>query len=228
MNQFILGNSRFRRDEFPKHRELFQTLAAGQRPEALFITCSDSRISPDLVLQAAPGELFHCRNAGNIVPAYGETTGGVSATIEYAVQALEVEHVVVCGHYGCGVMHALLHPSSVTDMPNVARWMHYGNRAHAIVTRNHDHLSEAEQLREMSRQNVLAQLDNLRTHPAVASRIVEGTLQIHGWVYELETGSIYAYDSPTGRFKLVQDVETPSPVPRPAPNTAPMLVGGAV
>src|SRR3954454_22507395 len=116
MQRLIEGVSKFQREVFPSKRELFEQLSSSQKPDALFITCSDSRVVPELFTQAGPGDLFLCRNAGNMVPPYGEMAGGVSATIEYAVLALGVRHIVVCGHTDCGAMKGVLHPELVKDM----------------------------------------------------------------------------------------------------------------
>src|SRR3982751_6268271 len=116
MERLLKGVSTFQREVFPQHRELFERLAAKQNPMALFITCADSRVVPDLITQSDPGDLFICRNAGNMVPPYGEMNGGVSATIEYAVVALNIRHIIVCGHSDCGAMKGVLHPEAVEQM----------------------------------------------------------------------------------------------------------------
>ena len=123
MKNFIDGFIRFKRDVFPKRKQLFERLAGAQSPEALFITCADSRIVPDLIMQTEPGDLFICRNAGNIVPPYGEVQGGVSATIEYAVAVLNVSHIIVCGHTDCGAMKGILKPETLDELPTVKSWL---------------------------------------------------------------------------------------------------------
>lgn len=193
MRKIVSGYNKFRSEVYPDHKEDFIRLATGQQPETLFITCSDSRIVPDLILQAGPGELFICRNAGNIVPAHGDHNGGVSATIEYAVRVLGVKHVIVCGHSDCGVMHGLLHPERVAKLPNVTNWLRYGDRARAVVDAMCEGKTDSEKVMELARQNVLAQLDNLRTHPAVAAAIASRNLQLHGWVYQIERGEIHSW-----------------------------------
>lgn len=200
MQKLVAGYRKFRTEIFPARQEEFAKLERGQKPRALFITCSDSRIVPDLLFQTSPGELFICRNAGNIVPAHGDHNGGVSATLEYAVRALEVKHVIVCGHTDCGVMRGLLHPEKVAAMRNVASWLSYGERARAVVDHVCGQLEEEEKVVELARQNVLAQLDNVRTHPSVAARLAARTLEIHGWLLELHKGSVEAWSSELGRF----------------------------
>jgi len=123
MQRILNGVRRFQRDIFPKERPFFRRLASGQNPEALFLTCADSRVVPDLITQTRPGDLFICRNAGNIAPPYGEAAGGVSATIEYAVVGLRVKDIVVCGHSHCGAMTAILRPDDLRNMPSVSAWL---------------------------------------------------------------------------------------------------------
>ena len=182
------GVSRFQKHIYPKHQDLFEKLALGQRPEALFITCSDSRIDPNLLTQAKPGELFICRVIGNIVPPYPDAIGGVSATIEYAVGVLEVSVVIVCGHTDCGVMKGALNPDALTDYPNVMHWLRYAHVEH-------------RDLLSLTESNVVAQLKNLRTHPSVAARLEEGDLALYGWVYDIGPGGVTAYDEELGAFQ---------------------------
>jgi carbonic anhydrase len=123
----------FRRTVLPTHRSLYRELAAGQSPRALFITCSDSRVVPELILQASPGDLFVCRNAGNLVPPHGDPSGGVAATIEYAVGVLTVPNIIICGHTGCGAINALIHPETVSSFPSVAEWLRFAEAAKRVV-----------------------------------------------------------------------------------------------
>ena len=200
MNKVVSGLAKFQDDVYPDHRELFETLASGQSPETLFITCSDSRIDPCMLTQTKPGDIFICRNAGNIVPAYGDVIGGVSATIEYAVLALRVKDIILCGHSDCGAMRGLLSPQSVAHMPAVSSWLRQAESARFTVQENHSHLSGVDLMNAMIEQNVLAQLDNLRTHPAVSARLAKAQLNLHGWVYDIGTGAVRAFDSAAARF----------------------------
>lgn len=200
MEKLIEGVRKFQKDVYPEQRELFRSLASGQKPKALFITCADSRVVPQLITQCEPGDLFICRNAGNMVPAFGDTNGGVSATIEYAVAALGIEHIIICGHSDCGAMKGILKPEAVKEMPTVAHWLHYGEAARRIVMENHRNLPESRQLSVVTHENVAAQLANLRTHPSVAVRIARGRLQLHGWMYHIETGDVEVYDEIHRRF----------------------------
>lgn len=207
MRKLVDGYIKFREEVYPDHKEDFARLAKTQNPDTLFITCSDSRIDPALLMQTKPGELFICRNAGNIVPAHGDHNGGVSATIEYAVNVLKVRDIVLCGHSDCGVMRGLLHPERVAQLHNVSHWLRYGARARAIVDEicGEGH-SDVEKIMELARQNVLAQLDNLRTHPSVAAAIVKRGLQLHGWIYHIEDGEIYAWSPDRNNFTPLDTV----------------------
>src|SRR6202166_2144840 len=129
VDKFLGGISRFQKHVYPKHQDLFERLALGQRPEALFITCADSRIDPTLLTQTKPGELFICRVIVNISPPYPDAVGGVSATIEYAVGVLEVPDVVVCGHTDCGVMKGVVNPEPLEPLTSVTAWLNYAQPA---------------------------------------------------------------------------------------------------
>jgi carbonic anhydrase len=212
MRRILEGVARFEKDIFPKHRERFQQLARGQEPETLLITCSDSRVVPDLIVQSGPGDLFVCRNAGNIAPSYGDASGGVSATIEYAVLALGVKDIIICGHSDCGAMNALLHREKVAGMPSVAHWLRYADRAEAVVRENYAHLPPQAMLNALIEENVLTQLDNLKTHPCVASKLRNGSLALHGWVFDIESGRIRGFDPEREAFvPLRQEDDSPAP-----------------
>ncbi len=202
MRRILDGLARFQRDVYPLHRDLFQDLASSQSPEVLVITCSDSRLEPSLMMQTKPGDVFMCRNAGNMIPAHDETGGGgVTATIEYAVSVLGVRDIIVCGHTDCGAMKALLHPEALQGMPSVARWLHHGQRAVAVVRESYPHLPAAQMLERMIEQNVLAQIDHLKTHPCVAARLHSGKLTIHGWVYQIASGQVRVFNTERGAFE---------------------------
>ena len=200
MKTIIEGFKKFQSEVFQEKRQLFERLSYGQNPRALFITCSDSRIDPTLLTQTDPGELFILRNAGNIVPSYGAVVGGSTATIEYAVAVLGVQHVIVCGHTDCGVMRAILQPDQLKDLPAVKEWLLQAEATRRIVAENYAHLSELELLVVTTQENVRIQLDHLRTHPAVAARLRRGALQLHGWVYSISTGEMWTYDHAGDKF----------------------------
>jgi carbonic anhydrase len=210
MEQIIDGVARFQSQVYPRQRSLYQRLASeGQQPKAMVISCSDSRVVPEIITQSDPGEMFVCRNAGNIVPPFGDHIGGVTSAIEYAVVGLEVEHIIVCGHTDCGAMKALLHPESLAEMPSVAAWLSHCKCAHGVFRHVHDgKVSDKDAVRVMAMENVVAQLTHLRTHPSVASRVATGELTLHGWLFDIESGTIWAMDGMTGEFSRVEDDET--------------------
>jgi carbonic anhydrase len=212
MKKLVSGYEKFLADVFPGKKDTFERLAGEQHPRALFITCADSRILPAMIMQSDPGELFIQRNAGNMVPPYSERMGGVSATIEYAVMALEVPHIIVCGHSDCGAMRGVLYPEKVAKMPTVSSWLLHGDVARHIVEETCAGLSEEEKLNALIRENVLAQLAHLRTHPSVASRLKTGALRLHGWVYEIHTGKIEAFDADTETFVPLMAEHIPNAV----------------
>src|SRR5688572_13602836 len=190
MEKLIQGLHHFQTNIFSSHRQLFERLAREQKPETLFITCSDSRINPNLVTQTDPGELFILRNAGNIVPRADVAPGGEAATIEYAVAALGVKDIILCGHSHCGAMIGLLQPETVAHLPLVTAWLSHAEATRRIVVEHYRHLEGSALLTAAVEENVLVQLENLRTHPAVESALARGELSLHGWVYKFETGEV--------------------------------------
>jgi carbonic anhydrase len=198
------GVRSFRREVFPAHRALYETVASeGQKPHTLLITCADSRIDPELLTSSGPGEIFVTRNIGNLVPAYGEMLGGVSAVIEFAVSGLGVRHIVVCGHADCGAMKGLLRPESVESMPTVRQWLRNAAAALSIVQARDAGSPPDVFMEQLIETNVLLQLDHLRTHPSVAGQMARGALTLHGWVYEIGTGIVRMYDPALGRFEPI-------------------------
>jgi carbonic anhydrase len=200
VEKFLGGISRFQQHVYPQQQDLFERLALGQRPEALFVTCADSRIDPCLLTQTKPGDLFICRVIGNIVPPYPDAIGGVSATIEYAVGVLRVPEVIVCGHTDCGVMRGALNPDALNAYPSVTSWLRY-----AKVDRREPNPSP-EFLLALAENNVVQQLQSLRSHPAVAARLEQGDLALHGWVYHIGSGAVTAYDAQSRKFEALAAV----------------------
>lgn len=205
MDKIAAGVIKFQQEEYPKRLELFKKLAHGQSPEALFIGCSDSRVDPNLITQTEPGELFICRNAGNIVPPHTNHTGGMTASIEFAIGALNIGHVIVCGHSQCGAMKGAMAPEGLDALPHVREWLGYARAASLTVKEQHPGLSEEEHLDKLIRQNVVLQMAHLRTHPYVASRVHSGKLEIHGWVYDIGDGGVLAFCEESGDFLPVAE-----------------------
>jgi carbonic anhydrase len=192
LNELRAGVRRFRTEIYPNNEATYrQAVSEPQRPHALFITCADSRIDPELITQSGPGNLFVTRNVGNLVPAYGEMMGGVSAVIEYAVSALKVGHVVICGHSDCGAMKGLLHPEALEKMPTVKSWLKNAHAALSVASS----LAEADEkphdlVKRLTEENVLLQMQHLRTHPSVAGAMAREELTISGWVYDIGKGEV--------------------------------------
>jgi carbonic anhydrase len=209
MQQLIQGIHRFRSEDFVPLKGLFEQLAKGQNPDTLFITCSDSRIDPNLLTHSKPGDLFILRNAGNIIPPHGAVNGGEAATIEFAVSGLGVKDIIVCGHSHCGAMKGLLEPEKITTLPALSTWLTHAEATRRIVVENYGSLPAADLLTVAIEENVLVQLENLRTLPAVASRLVRGDLHLHGWYYKIETGEVLAYDASNWQFVPLAEYQLP-------------------
>jgi len=213
MHRLVAGVHHFQSNIFRSEQEFFENLTHGQRPEVLFITCSDSRINPNLITQTRPGELFILRNAGNIVPPHGTTCCGEVATVEFALVDLHIKDIIVCGHSHCGAIKALMDPESVRDsMPAVFSWLQNAESTRRIVRNKYDHLSDEDLWNVAVQENVLVQIENLRTHPAVAVELSRGELKLHAWVYKMETGQIFTFSPHAGQF-LPLDNQSPAQIP---------------
>jgi len=208
VQKLVHGIHTFQQEVFESHRALFEGLAREQHPEALFITCSDSRISPNLLTQTAPGELFILRNAGNIVPPHGAPSNGEAATIEYAVQVLGVRDIIVCGHSKCGAVLKVIEPTRLESLPLLREWLQHADKTAKIVHDNYAHLEGEARLTAAIEENVLVQLEHVRSLPMVAAAIEEGRLKLHAWVYKIETGEVFSYDPREGQYSRLS---APSP-----------------
>lgn len=216
MNELIGRVFSFQEHVFTNDSDLYGKLARdGQSPKALMISCADSRVVPEYIVQAAPGDLFVCRNAGNIVPPYSQANGGVSSTVEYAVMVLGVRDIIVCGHSDCGAMKALCSPGSLDGMPNVAAWLRHSHAAQKVAEEAYAGVSDNDRVRVLALENVVGQLAHLRTHPSVAAAIARGDLALHGWYFDIHAGEVLALDGESGRF-LSLDADRPLPVALPA------------
>jgi carbonic anhydrase len=205
MQKLVEGVHRFQKDIFGHQRELFERLAKHQEPDTLFITCSDSRVNPALLTQTEPGEVFILRNAGNIVPPWG-FMGGEAATLEFAVAGLGVKDIIVCGHSNCGAMKALIVPPPDGEMPAMRKWLEHAETARQVVKDRYKGLTQENLVNVMIQENVLAQVENLRTHPAVAAALRRGSLRLHGWVYKLDDGQVFAFDPEAEQFRPLAEV----------------------
>ena len=208
MKKLIQGIHSFQTNYLSSHREMFELLSHGQHPRILFVTCSDSRIDPNLITQTEPGEMFIIRNAGNIIPPYGAANGGEGAAVEYAVQALGIREIIVCGHSHCGAMKGLLKLDKLEeDMPLVYQWLKHTEATRRTVKDNYQHYEGEQLLQATIEENVLTQIENLRTYPSIHSKLHKGEIELHAWMYHIETGEILEYDfvrreylSPQGQF----------------------------
>ncbi|NVJ20511.1 MULTISPECIES: carbonic anhydrase [Myxococcus] len=207
MEKLIPGLHHFQTEVFRSKQELYSRLAEAQSPEVLFITCSDSRVLPNELTSAGPGELFIIRNAGNIVPPHGTPNNGEGATIEYAVAALEVRHIIVCGHTRCGAMQGLLHPEQLSRLPEMRDWLRHAENTRRIVQESYGHLTGPALQDAAVMENVLVQVEHLRSLPVVAEGLARRKLNLYAWVYQLEDGSVHAYDPDLGQYAPVVAVD---------------------
>jgi carbonic anhydrase len=200
MQKLVKGIHSFRNGYFATHRQMFEQLAtAGQQPETLFITCSDSRVVPNLITNAAPGELFIIRNVGNVVPRR-DLPGGTAAAIQYAIEVLKVENIIICGHTQCGAMQAILNPERMENLEYVKRWLAQTERVRKVIEDRYSHLGAEARVTAAVQENVLTQLENLREYSFIAERLEAGSLRISGWVFDLAKGEIFDYDPTNGEF----------------------------
>lgn len=207
MDRLINGVLEFREKDYEEHKELFRQIGRAQNPHTLFIGCSDSRVIPELITKTLPGELFVVRNVANIVPHYRISSEYLSTTsaIEYAVQVLEVEAIVVCGHSNCGGCKALYKDSKTLEkIPNTKKWLELSENvkilADRIIVDKNDE-GEREWLTEQI--NVLEQVKHLLTYPFIAEKYQNGKLEIHGWHYIIETGEVFSYNRDSSVFELI-------------------------
>ena len=195
MEKIIRGVLNFKRNVYPQRKDLFEHLVNdGQSPETLFITCSDSRIDPNMVTGSEPGDLFIFRNVGNVVPPHSNETGGTTSAIEYAVSVLKVRNIIVCGHTDCGAITGALDTSQLKGLPHVKEWLGHCRSAMEVVRERNGLESGAplghEYLNAVIEENVLQLVQHLRTHPAVAAKLATGKIKVHGWVYDIKTGQV--------------------------------------
>ena len=200
VDKIIDGARKFKAKAYGEREKLFKELATSQSPDVLFITCSDSRVDPSLITQSDPGELFIIRNAGNIIPPHSLVTGGTTASTEYAVGVLGVRHIVVCGHTDCGAMRGAMARESLAELPHVCEWLSHCDAAVRIVRENYKTENTEQELKTLIERNVVVQIQHLKTHPYVAARLQAGKVQIHGWVYDIGSGTFKTYDEATDTF----------------------------
>jgi carbonic anhydrase len=205
MQKLVEGVHRFQAEEFGRYRNLFRKLAReGQKPHTLFITCSDSRVLAELITQSEPGDLFVVKNVGNIVPP-GHVTGSTNSTaaaIEFAVEVLRVNDIVVCGHSQCGAMDTLMQPNErISTMPHLDEWLRVADPVKQIIQTEYKHLTnDTERSTAAAEENVLFALENLHSYPSVQQRLADGSLHLHGWFFKIATAQLFAYDPGMRQF----------------------------
>lgn len=212
MKKLIQGIVQFRRNVRPDYRETFARLALGQRPDTLFIACSDSRVVPNLFASADPGDLFVIRNVGNLIaPAGGnglsKSDESEAAAIEFAVLNLQVTDIIVCGHSECGAMQALLKGRTLVEPVHLRSWLRHGEEALKALDHGGKPAPALSRHNRLSQLNVLSQIDHLKSYPLVRERLTDGRLRLHGWWFELKEADVYAYEESAGRFLLIDEAE---------------------
>lgn len=207
MKKLLEGTVEFRKNDFEQHKELFKKISDAQNPHTLFIGCSDSRLVPNIITQTLPGEIFVIRNIANIVPLYRPTGDflGTTSAIEYAVQILEVENILVCGHSNCGGCAALYKTDEeLQKIPHTKKWLELaaGIRTKVLeILPDHDDHEAREWLTEQ--MNIVEQMKHLLSYPYIASRYTEKKIRLIGWHYIIETGEIFNYNMDSGVFELI-------------------------
>lgn len=208
MRKLIMGIVDFRERMLPQYAERFRDLASTQSPDALFITCSDSRVVPDLLASTHPGDLFTMRNVGNLVPpatTEGISTGDLSeaSAIEYSVLVLKVANIIVCGHSECGAMKAVYSRNPNLKAPNLDKWLYHANTAAFRLAHEGPLNASLKPHDQLSQLNVLVQLEHLMSYPIVREQVAAGALSLGGWWFEIASGSMYAYDRGSRAFAVI-------------------------
>lgn len=209
MKKLVKGIVEFRQNIQPSYREKFARLALGQSPDTLFIACSDSRVVPNLFASTDPGDLFVVRNVGNLIPCCGGDGHSVAdeaevAALELAVLNLKVSDIVVCGHSECAAMKAIIHGRENVSAPHLRGWLRHGEPAMGKLNPGLGNLPLYDQL---SQANVLQQIEHLKSYPLILQRLLNGTLKLHAWWFDLRTANVYCYDSATERFIIIDEIE---------------------
>jgi carbonic anhydrase len=209
VKKLINGIVDFRKNVRPTVKDTFALLALGQRPDTLFIACSDSRVVPNLFASTEPGDLFVIRNVGNLIPPYSETDarpGSEAAAIEFALATLPITEVIVCGHSECGAIGALSQGQSREDAPAFSCWLRHGEASLRQLQGGASLGNHLERHNQLSQLNVLEQLEHLKTYPVVRERLARGELRLHGWYFDIKEANVYEYEPSEARFHLIDEV----------------------
>lgn len=209
MEKLYKGIHKFHESYFIREEDFFKNLSHSQDPEVLFITCSDSRVDPNLVTQSRPGELFIVRNVGNIIPPYDaiKDKNSVVAAIEFAVLVLKVKDIILCGHSNCGAINSLyMDDKELCKMPHLRDWLKIASPVKEMISSVYPDLAGISLNRKTEEENILFQLRNIETYPFVVQALNDGKLHIHGWYYDIGTGAVYSYNPVKDAFeKIVYD-----------------------
>ncbi|TQR30984.1 carbonic anhydrase [Campylobacter sp. MIT 99-7217] len=205
MENLIQGALKFMEEDFKEHESLFEKLKNKQDPHTLFIGCSDSRVIPNLITNTGPGELFVIRNIANIIPPYrvGSDYLATTSAIEYAVNALDIKNIIVCGHSNCGGCLALYNSKEkFENIPNVKKWLDMlaPIKEEAIKIAGND---EAMRSWITEKLNLVNSLQNLLTYPGISKAVEEKKIEVHAWYFIIQTGEIYEYDFEGQHFVLI-------------------------
>ena len=212
MRKLIRGIVEFRAKRQPTYKDVFAKLALGQRPDTLFVACSDSRVQPNLFASAEPGDMFVIRNVGNLISPCDEATASVmtdvseAAAIEFAIEALNVRDVIICGHSECGAMCAMIDEKQLpANSPHLLKWLRHAQPSLDRLNAGEAVGKELLSHNQLSQINVLQQIEHLKTYPNVQKRMAEGKLDLHGWWFNIKEAEVYAYDQRDHKFRLVEE-----------------------
>lgn len=201
---FLAGFERFREKYFAGDDSVYSRLRQGQSPRALVISCCDSRADPGMLMGAGPGDIFVVRNVANLVPPYrnGAEMPGIRADIEFAVKSLNVEHIIILGHSGCGGIRALMDGEGITEnhYEFIGTWVTIAKAARERVLRELAGESDAVQARACGQWAISLSLDNLLSFPWIRERVEAGTMALHGWYFDIDAGELLGYSPETLTF----------------------------
>lgn len=201
--QYAKGHQEFKELYYKQHEaEFVRLVKEGQSPKTLFIGCSDSRIVPDLMLSTRPGDLFVVRTAGNFVPSSDlQAADGVAASIQYAVEVLNIPHIIVCGHSHCGAIKGLFQELDPLKFSILQKWLKFGEEAKKMVLLTAESTTPKEELYGLAEKvSVIYQLEHLMTYPFIKKRVDDGKLELHGWYFKMETGELWFYNTEQYKF----------------------------
>lgn len=210
MKKLIQGIVDFRKNLTQESRDLFAKLAVGQKPDVLFIACSDSRVVPNLFASTNPGDLFVIRNVGNLIPPSTsfERDTSVFAAIEFSVMSLGISDIIICGHSECGAMQALDQGLESCQCPHVRSWLTYGEESLAKVKQGWIIDASLSRHNQISQVNVLQQIEHIKTYPIIQERLDKGRIRIHGWWFDIAKADVYCYEQSVNQFVLIDEKES--------------------